>query len=33
MSVDAPIGGTVKAIHLNAGEKVGPGDLVVEIEA
>ena len=32
MSVEAPQAGTIKAIHLNAGEKVGPGDLVIEVE-
>uniref|UniRef100_A0A183BLK8 Pyruvate carboxylase n=1 Tax=Globodera pallida TaxID=36090 RepID=A0A183BLK8_GLOPA len=32
MNVDSPIAGTVKAIHLNSGEKVAPNDLVVEVE-
>ena len=32
MSVDSPIAGIVKAIHLNTGDKVGPQDLVIEIE-
>ncbi|KAL3068128.1 hypothetical protein niasHT_038118 [Heterodera trifolii] len=32
MNVDSPIAGTVKAIHLNKGEKVSPNDLVVEVE-
>jgi len=32
MNVDSPIAGTVKAIHLNSGEKVAPNDLVIEVE-
>ncbi|XGW03860.1 hypothetical protein V3C99_015200 [Haemonchus contortus] len=32
MVVDAPIAGTVKAVHLAKGDKCAAGDLVVEIE-
>lgn len=32
MNVDTPIAGTVKRIYLQAGEKVSPNDLVIEIE-
>lgn len=32
MNVDTPIAGTVKKIHLVAGSKVAPNDLVIEIE-
>ncbi|KAI1720788.1 carbamoyl-phosphate synthase L chain, ATP binding domain-containing protein [Ditylenchus destructor] len=33
MSIDTPIAGTVKKIHLPAGSKASAGDLVIEIEA
>uniref|UniRef100_A0A0N4ZR64 Pyruvate carboxylase n=1 Tax=Parastrongyloides trichosuri TaxID=131310 RepID=A0A0N4ZR64_PARTI len=32
MVIDAPIGGTVKKIHLLKGDKVNGGDLVIDIE-
>jgi pyruvate carboxylase subunit B len=31
--VQAPISGTVKAVHVAKGDRVNPGDVLVEIEA